>query len=171
MAAVEAVDEAEVALLRVALQRHGRIEVENARFLRADHGALIERRQPAVGEVVHSEHGQPSRIGEGDVGGQVAVFRAKAVGEPAPKGGASRENGAVVKGVDGLAVVVHPGVHRADHRDLVGDAGHVRHQFAEVHPALAVLGEFPGRAHHLAARAGGVVELQLPGELLAVEAR
>src|SRR5690606_9967479 len=48
MPAVETVDEIEIAFLRIAFQRHGRIEVEDARLLRPDHGALVERGEPAV---------------------------------------------------------------------------------------------------------------------------
>jgi hypothetical protein len=91
VSAVKTINKVEVSLLRVALERHGRIEIENARFLRPDHGALVNRGKPSIREVVDPEHGQAAGIGEGDKGGQVLIFGPESVGEPAPEGGTSGE--------------------------------------------------------------------------------
>ena len=48
-----------------------------------------------------------------------------------------------------MAVV--PGVHRADHADVVDDAGRVRQQLRDLGAALAVLGELPRAAEELLA--------------------
>lgn len=71
---VQTLHEIEVALLRIALEAEGRVEIRNARLFGTNDGALIQRRQPAVAPVVHTEHGQAARIGEGHVSGQVLIF-------------------------------------------------------------------------------------------------
>jgi hypothetical protein len=75
----------------------------------------------------------------------------------------------VPQGVDGLAVIIHAGVHGAYECDLIHDAGEVRQQLAHIHAALAVFLEFPLRPHDLAAGSGGIVVFDLTGEFLAIE--
>ena len=48
-------------------------------------------------------------------------------------------------------VAVVPGVHRADHADVVDDPGRVGQQLGDLGAALAVLGELPGAAEELLA--------------------
>ena len=167
--AVEAVDEIEVAGLRLALQRHGRIEIENAGLFGPDDGALEHGRQPAVGKIVHAEHGQAAWVSEGDVGGQILIFAAEAVGEPGAESGASADGLAIKKRVDGLAVIVHAGMHGADERHLIGDATHVGDEVAHLDAALAARFEFPLRSHDLAAGSSGVVILHLAREVFAIK--
>src|SRR5690606_12176066 len=77
--AVETIDKTEISLLCVPLQRHGRIEIEDAGLLGPNHGALINRRQPAVRKVVDPEHGKSAGISEGHIGGEILVLRAESV--------------------------------------------------------------------------------------------
>ncbi len=65
-------------------------------------------------------------------------------------------------------VVVGTGPHRADERDLIGDVAEMRKKLGQLHPALAVVMEFPQRPHDFPTRLRGIVELELAVERLAV---
>ena len=85
------------------------------------------------------------------------IFRAEPVGEPAAQCGATLNGAAAVHRVDGLAVIVHTGVHAADEAQLISHLAKAGHKFAEVHAGLAVLFELPFAGEHLAAGLRGVV--------------
>ena len=85
------------------------------------------------------------RVGQHDVGRQVLVLGAQAVGHPRPEARPAGDDQAGVHHPERLLVVAVLGEHRADDGDLVGVAGDVRQRLGELQAGLAVLGE-PERA-------------------------
>ena len=71
--------------------------------------------------------------------------------------------------MDRLAVVVHPGVHRADDQDIVDNIRQARQQFRERRAALSVTAELPLAAQYTGTRLGRVVVLDRARKLLSVE--
>ena len=169
MISIQALHKTEILFLRIPLQRHGRIEIQNARLFGPDDGALIHGRQPAIAEVIHAEHRQSARVRERHVSRQVLILGPQSIREPTAQRRAATRDGAIEQGVDGLAVIVHSRVHGADHRHLIGNAAHVRNQVAEVHAALAVFAELPLRPHDLAAGTCGVIVFDFAREVFAVQ--
>jgi hypothetical protein len=146
-----------------------RVEVQDARFLRAKDRSLIERRQEPAGPVVRRIDRRAAGIGEDHVRGQALRFGAEAVDEPAPHRRATGDAGdAAVEVADRDFVAVVPGVHGAEQADIVHDAGGVREEFRDFGAALAVLLELPRAAEQFLARAVDEAEVDVPLVILAV---
>ena len=94
--------------------------------------------------------------GEHNISRQVAVFAAQPITQPRTD---ARPPGQLMAGLakgDRRIVVDRLGMHRTDHRQLVGLFGQVRQQFAELHAALAVPPELKnGGCHRKLLLAGG----------------
>jgi hypothetical protein len=68
-------------------------------------------------------------------------------------------------------LIADAGAHRADQADVIDDLGEMRKKLAQLHPAFAVLREFPRRSEDLRRGLGEVVVFDLAGEVLAVVLR
>ena len=158
--AVEAAEEVEVVALATAAQICRSLEVQDARLSRPHHGALIQARQPAGRPVPRPLDRQACGVAQHEVGRQVLALGAEAVGEPTAQRWPAAHGAAAVEGVNGLAVVVHAGVHAADEAKLIGNLAEAGQQFREVHAALSVPVEFPRTGQHLGAGPGCVVVLE-----------
>ena len=134
----------------------------------ADERALVERGQPAVGEMLALESRQPAGMREHHVGGQLLRLAAEAVGQPRPERRAPADDAAVVHRIERLLMIVHAGVHGADERDVVGHFAELRQQLAQLHAALAVRRKFPRRAKDLRRSLREVVVFDLAGKLLPI---
>ena len=167
MGLVEAAEVVELRLLGRAPKDRGRIQVEQARLGGANHGPLVDGGEPSVGPVVLGEQREAGGMGEREVGGEVLRFGTEAVGEPASEGGCAGRDAAVGEGVQGLAVVVDPGVPGPDQADVVGDLPEMRQQGGKLHAALAVASKLPQARKDLGAGLAGVVVLELAGERFA----
>ena len=169
---VELTEEVKVVALDVALQVGRRVEVEYSRLLRAQHRALIQAWQEAVGPVVHAIDRVTAGVGQHHVGRQLVRHAAKRVCQPGAEARPAQHGwDAGVHVADGDLVAVVSGVHAADHAKVIGDAGRVRQQLAEIHPALAVFLEFPRAAEQVAAGFVGEAVMHVAAVLLAVETR
>ena len=148
-----------------------RVEIEDARLLRPQHGALEQAGQEAVAPVVHAVHRVSARVGEHHVGRQLVAATAQPVGQPGTEARPPGHAGdAGIHVADGNLVAVVPSVHASNQAEIVGNRGRVRQQFAEVHAALAVLFEFPRAAKQLAAGFVGEAVLHIVAVIRAVEA-
>ncbi len=72
-------------------------------------------------------------------------------------------------GVNRLAVVRDPRIHRANDRNVIDHPSQVRQQLGDFRSARTLFGKLPRRAKHLGTRLSRVVVLHLAGELLPVE--
>ena len=118
---VKGPQEFHLAFLRFALERGGRVEVEDVRGGGADERALVDRRQPAVGPVLVGEGRQAGGMPHHDVGGQVLGLAAERIGRPGAQGRVAGGDASRLHGEHGLEVIVHSGLHRTDQADVVGD--------------------------------------------------
>ena len=168
MLAVQPVEQAKLLLLRRTLQVPRRVEVENAGRDRPHHRTLIDGRQLAVGPILSANQRQAAGVGQCHVCRQFLRLAAKRAGEPAAQHGASAGGPPGAERVIGRDVIIGTGVHRPDQRDFVGHPAQVRHQFGQLHAALAVRLKSPKRRHDLAAGLRRVVELYVAREGLTV---
>ena len=123
----------------------GIAEEEDGVAFGAELDALVDAGEEAGGP----EGGAGATGGAGehdDVGGEVAVFTAEAVGDPGPHGGAAALAEAAVEEHLGGGVIDLVGVEGFDDAEVVGDGGEVGQQFGHPGAALAVLFEFEGGA-------------------------
>ena len=111
---VELLQQFEITSLSVATKMRRRLEIEDPWLARANDGALIERRQPAIGPVEHSLDRQPRRIGHHHISGQLLCLGAKAIGDPASQSRPTALDAPGVHRVDRLTVVVDTGGHRTE---------------------------------------------------------
>ena len=158
---VQRAEEFHLAFLRLALERGGRVEVEDVRRGGADERALVDRRQPAVSPMLVGEGRQAVRMTHHDVGRQVLGLAAEGVGRPGAHGRVTGRDASRLHGEHRLQVVIHARLHRADQADVVGDRAEPRQEFAEFQPALAVAGEFPERTQHLGRSLRDVVVFEI----------
>ena len=146
-----------------------RIEIQDPRLARADDRALIERRQPAVGPVVDAEHRQAARIGEHDVRRQVLRSRC-----PGHRSARSRARaGRRWSGRRCRALIDWPWLLTPvciERMSVMSSATSPRcgSSSRQLHAALAVRRELPRAAEQLGAGLGGVVVLDVAGEILQV---
>ena len=98
--------------------------------------------------------GCPAGVGEHHVGRQLAATRCPGRRRASFPSSAGRSIAGepAVEEADRHLVAVVPGVHRADHADVVDDPGRLGQQLGDLGAALAVLGELPGAAEELLAR-------------------
>ena len=152
--------------LRFARQIRWRIEIEDARFLGTDHGALEQRRQPAVRPHIGAEDRKTSGIGQHAIRGQVLALTSQSVRQPRTDRRSSDSDSSGIQSIQRLAMVIHIGVHRSDQRDVVGDTAETRQQLAQFHSALALRSELEWAGVDLGTRFSRVVVLDLAGEVL-----
>ena len=164
--AVEAGQEVEVLLLQGALEVGRRVEVEDAGFGGAHHGALKERGHEPVGPVADAIDGMSSGVGEDNVGREILAFVAEAVGEPGTEGGAARLGAPGVHEPDRRLVPVDVGVHRTDDGDVVHDAGEMGKQFGDGNAGLTMALELPWASEQLFAGAINKAEGDVPRVIL-----
>ena len=169
MLAVEPIEIGQISALRRTAQLRRRIQVQEARLLRANDGPLVQRREPAVLPVLDAQHGQSCRVTQHDEGRQVLTLGTRAhryIHEP--RAGRPAAICTRVECRDRLPVIVDVGVHRANQADVVGHLAQVGHQLAQLHAALAMLREFPRAAKQLGAGFGDIVVLDVAREGLQV---
>ena len=84
---IDVAEEIQKIFLRGTEQMRGRVEVEDARFLGAEHSALKEAGQPAVAPVVIAVDRFAAGVLQHHVGWQLIIFAAEAVSEPRAEAG------------------------------------------------------------------------------------
>lgn len=107
----------------------------------ADAGALMDGWEEGVRVVARSAFAGGGH--DGDEAGEVFVFGAQAVGDPAPHGGADEVGGAGVEEEGGGAVGHALGVHGVDEAEVVDVLGNMGKEGADPAAGLAVLFEIP----------------------------
>ena len=139
---VELVEKRQVLLLERPFEAWRRIEIEDPRFLRPQHGSLIKGRHEAARPVERAVDRMSARIGQHHVRRQVLRFVSQGVDEPASHRRPAGDAGdAAVEITDRHFVAVVPGVHRADDGDVIDDAGNFGEQLRDLGAALAALFE------------------------------
>ena len=107
----------------------------------ADAGALMDRREEGVRVVAWSSFAGGGH--DGDEAGEVFVFGAESVGDPAAHGGADEVGGTGVEEEGGGAVSHAFGVHGVDEAEVIDMFGDVGEEGADPATGLAVLFEIP----------------------------
>ena len=107
----------------------------------ADAGALMDGWEESVRVVARSAFA--GRGHDGDEAGEVFVFGAESVGDPAAHGGADEVGGAGVEEEGGRPVGDAFGVHGVDEAEVIDMLGDVREEAADPAAGLAVLFEIP----------------------------
>lgn len=134
------------------------------RVLGVDKGPLIHAGQEAVLPVLRVLDGVASGAHR-DEAGQVLVLRAEAVKHPRAEAGPRLHGVAAVHQHERRLVVGHLRIHRAHHRDVVGELCGAGKDLADFEAALAAALELEGRGKCRARLAFG--EEVLAGQLLA----
>ena len=142
----------------------GRLQVQQRQSFGAEPRALIDGRQPTGLPVLREIDGQPLRIVQHDVGGQVLIDRAQAIRHPRAERRASRQSAAGLHQIDRRLMIEVLAVHGPDERHIVADRAQLRHQLRHLHAGLAVALELERRGHHHADLAG---ELDLAEDVAA----
>ena len=118
----------------------GRTEVANGAF-RAHRRALERGGEESGPPVVRPVLRHAARIGNGDVGWQVAALTAEGIGRPGPETGESIEDRAGREEILGGTVRVRLARQGMDEGDLVGQLGEVGNQVADPFSRCAALAE------------------------------
>ena len=169
MVPVEFAEVVQQVLLGFAPQVRGRVEVFDARLARPDRPSPDRSTAASRWTSDRADHRRAARIGKGNEGRQVLRRRAECVDQPVPKTGWPADDPPGSESVDRLAVIVDPGVHGTDDRDVVDHFARHGSNSVDSMPDWPVLAELPGAAEDLGTRLGRVVVLDGAGERLAVE--
>ena len=129
-------------------------ELVDLRVLRVDERPLIHAGQEAVLPVLRVLDGVAAGTHR-DEAGQVLVLRAEAVEQPRAEAGPRLHGVAAVHQHERRLVVGHLRIHRAHHRDVIGELRGLREDLADFEAALAVGLELEGRGKRRAGLALG----------------
>ena len=174
MATIESFEEREVLFLQPPAQMRRRIEVQDSRFLGAEHCPLIQRRHEPTRPVDRTVDRRSVGVREDHVGRQLLRGATETIHDPAPHCRPARDAGnSSVEVSDRDLVPVVPRVHRADHADVIDDPRCRREQLRDLRTATAVLGEPERAAEELLVRpvdeavnhVAGVLGPMMPGQL------
>ena len=121
-------------------------EVEHGVAGAAEGDRTVLRGQEAAAPVSRLQRLPASAALHADIRGQVRIFAAESVAGPRAHRGPAGLLVAGAEKCDGRIVVDRLGEHRADECRVVGDARDIRHEFAHVHSAAAMLRKFVRRA-------------------------
>ncbi len=161
MLVVEAGEEIQPRSLVLGREVFGRrTQVEDGVARRAEHRALVGRRQIARAPIVGSVIGAAAMVEQDHERRQVLVLGPETVRGPRPVTGRAREHGAGVPLEMRDRVVVRAADGRPDQRNIIHHASDMREQFGDFDAGLPVLLE-PVRAAHDGARKS-LLDLDLP---------
>ena len=129
-------------------------EFLDAGLLRVDERALVDTGEEA-GLPVFAVLDRITAGAHGDEAGEVLIFRAESVGDPGAEAGSALDGVTAVHEHEGWLVIRDVGLHGADDGEVVGAAGDVGENVADLEAALAVRREFEGRGKGRACLAFG----------------
>ena len=168
---IHATQKLQLLRLSCSLQSGGRIEIQNARFLRTHDGALINRRQIAARPVFATNQRQSGRMRQCHKCGQLLRFAAERVSQPASERRSSAYTRAGIQGIHARQMIIDSGMHGTDQRNLIRNRREMRDKIRQLHAAFSARTKSPCGPHDLTTGLGRVVEFQVALKVLAVALR